>query len=89
MAETPRAGTPNLFFIMNKTEDVKEYLSTADTSERLGLHRNTLVKFKDELKPRKALNGRDNIYDPALVDAFLKKRLQDNPDIEPNYKIAR
>jgi len=72
---------------MKTTEDVKEYLSTAETSKRLGLHRNTLSTFKNELKPKKALNGRDNIYDPELVEAFLKKRLQDNPDIEPNYKI--
>ena len=59
----------------------KKYLNTKEVMIKLGVGRNFLTTYKSDLKPGKALNGKHNLYDEEIVEAFLKKRLEANPSI--------
>lgn len=66
---------------MENTEKTTKWLSTAEVAEYLGLHRNTLATYKNELQPMKAKNGKENLYDSEKVYAFFEERKRKNPKI--------
>lgn len=67
----------------------KIFLNTTRVSEMLGIHRNTLTnpKYSEILKPKKHSNGRDNLYDPEIVEAYIAKRKEEDPDVVFPFEI--